>query len=435
MAAWNVLRWLRPAASKLPYRRPAKRPAAVRLHLEYLEDRLAPAVFLITNNSDLVGDAGSLRHALANLDAGTAANTNTITFASNLAGETIVETAADGGTLTITQGVTITGPSGGVTIDGDNAVTVFQVNSGVTAELSGLTITNGNGLNGIGGGGIDNAGTLTVANSTVSNNSAIFGGGIDNTGTLTVIGSTFSGNSAGTGAGIDNAGALIISESTFSGNTGGVGGAIDNSSTLTITDSTLSGNSAGTGSGVNNVGSTATLNGDIIVGNMNSGTGAADDLAGANIDPASSDNVIGADGTGLLTNGTNGNQVNVTVAQAGLSPLDNYGGSTQTMLLQPGSFALNAGQTETGAFDQRGFARPNGTRGDAGAVQDRIATLNVNTTANTESITDTALSLRDALPLANGSFQLSQSTPQAGAGHRLARRHQHDQPHARNVFV
>ncbi len=418
MSSWNVFRWLRDPSLRLHSRRRPRRVAPVRLRLESLEQRLAPATFIIMDNSDLATDAGSLRFALANLDVGTAANTNTITFASNLAGETIVETVADGGTLAITQGVTITGPTGGVTISGDNAVTVFQVNNGVNAALSGLTVADGNGLMTIGGGGINNLGTLTVSNSTLTGNSAIFGGGIDNAGTLTVNGSTFSGNSGSTGAGIENAGALMVSDSTFSGNTGGVGGAIDNSSSspVTISDSTLSGNSAGTGSGINNAGGTVTLNGDIVVGNINSSTSSPDDLAGANIDPASSHNVIGADGTNTLTTGgANGNQVNVTVAQAGLSPLGNYGGPTQTMLLQPGSVALNAGQTETGAFDQRGFARPDGTPSDAGAVQDRIAVLNVNTTANTESTSDIALSLRDALQLANGNFQLANMTPQVMA--------------------
>ncbi len=311
MAAWNFRRWFPVGALKGANRRRCRRPTTILLRLEALEQRLAPANFTITTNSDIVTDGsltthtGSLRFALANFDAGTAADANTITFAANLAGETIVATAADGGTLAINQGVTITGPTGGVTIDGNNAVTVFQVSSGVNAELSGLTITNGNGLTGIGGGGINNQGALTVANSTISNNSAIFGGGIDNAGTLTVIGSTFSGNSAGTGAGIENTGALMVSDSTFSGNNGGVGGAIDNAGALTVSDSTLSGNSAGTGGGVNNIGSMETLNGDIVVGNTNSNTQNPDDLTGANIDPTSSHNVIGADGTATLAAGVN----------------------------------------------------------------------------------------------------------------------------------
>ncbi len=43
------------------------------------------------------------------------------------------------------------------------------------------------------GGGIDNAGTLMVTNSTLYDNSANDGGGIDNAGTLTVTNPTFAG--------------------------------------------------------------------------------------------------------------------------------------------------------------------------------------------------------------------------------------------------
>jgi hypothetical protein len=78
--------------------------------------------------------------------------------------------------------------------------------------------------------------------------------------------------------------------------------------------------------------------------------------------------LIGTGGSGGLTN-TDGNQVGVSLANVGLAPLGNYGGPTMTCALLPGSFALNAGQTETNAFDQRGVARPNGTPSDVGAVQ------------------------------------------------------------------
>src|ERR1019366_324768 len=52
---------------------------------------------------------------------------------------------------------------------------------------------------------------------------------------------------------------------------------------------------------------------------------------------------------------------------------------------------------------------------DIGAFEAQPATLTVNTTANTESITDTSLSLRDALQLADGNFMLTQMTPQVKA--------------------
>ena len=70
---------------------------------------------------------------------------------------------------------------------------VFKVDSGVTATLSGLTISKGDAIN---GGGIENAGTLTVSDCSIANNSAGSsgssaysasnnGGGIWNAGMLT----------------------------------------------------------------------------------------------------------------------------------------------------------------------------------------------------------------------------------------------------------
>src|SRR5262249_47242838 len=88
---------------------------------------------------------------------------------------------------------TITGPAAGVTISGNNASRVFRVQSDVSAELVGLTITGGQSDF---GGGIYNFGKLTVSQSTLSANSARGGGGIFNAGTLTVSQSTLSANSA-----------------------------------------------------------------------------------------------------------------------------------------------------------------------------------------------------------------------------------------------
>src|SRR5204863_9986038 len=72
---------------------------------------------------------------------------------------------------------------------------------------------------------IDNDGTLTLTNSTVSGNRANFaggskGGGIFNLGTLTLTNSTVSGNTVthGYGGGIFNGGTLTLSNSTVSGN-------------------------------------------------------------------------------------------------------------------------------------------------------------------------------------------------------------------------
>ena len=82
--------------------------------------------------------------------------------------------------LNIPSNTTITGPTTGsgatltnlVTVNGTNATTVFFVDSSVAnAEISGLTISGGsvNGYYSPGeGGGINNGGTLTITNSTIS---------------------------------------------------------------------------------------------------------------------------------------------------------------------------------------------------------------------------------------------------------------------------
>ena len=97
--------------------------------------------------------------------------------------------------------------------------------SGVTATLTGLTISGGSAVD---GGGIDNAGTLTLTNSAIDNNSATLqGGGIDNAGTLTLSNSTIDNNSAGAGGGIDNSGALTVTNCTIADNeAGGSGGTV-----------------------------------------------------------------------------------------------------------------------------------------------------------------------------------------------------------------
>jgi uncharacterized repeat protein (TIGR01451 family) len=124
------------------------------------------------------------------------------------------------------------------------------------------------------GGGIYNDGsnsssaTLNVVNCTLGGNSAASdGGGIYNDGeagsaTLTIVNSTLSENSASLGGAIENFGLTgsapaEVANSTLSGNTAGInGGGIANfTATLQIANSTLSGNSAeGSGGGILNFG-------------------------------------------------------------------------------------------------------------------------------------------------------------------------------------
>ena len=176
-----------------------------------------------------------------------------------------------------TGATTITGPAAGVTVDANNASRVFMIDTGVTAALSGLTITGGNSNDGGGvyiyeGAGIYNAGTVSMDTCTISNNatqSYAEGGGIHNTGTLTVNNSTISGNSSqGDGGGISNEGTLTVSNSTLSGNTASQGGALYDNGTSTISNSTIFGNSAvNNGGGLQNEQQTMTIDNCLISGN------------------------------------------------------------------------------------------------------------------------------------------------------------------------
>jgi hypothetical protein len=205
--------WLRNRTSlRCPQGRPQHRPAAPRFrpHLEPLEDRWLPSTLTVTNNLD--SGTGSLRYEIA-----AAKNNDTIVFAPSLAGQTIELTT---GQLNVNKSVTIQGPGAGeLTVSGGYRSRVFYVWQASKVSLSGLTISNGVTID---GGGILNRGTLTVSGCTLYNNSAYFGGGIynDSHGTLTVSGCTLTGNwdgqGPGAGGGIYNAGKLTVSNSAFS---------------------------------------------------------------------------------------------------------------------------------------------------------------------------------------------------------------------------
>ena len=192
-----------------------------------------------------------------------------------------------------------------------NRVTVFQ--KGVTpsdgTDIAGaiynneaLTLSNVtiSGSAGSYGGGIFNAGDLSIDESTINHNSAV-GGGITNTGTLTLTNSTISDNSGNGGAGIGNWGDLTIINSTISGNvaSGGSspgGGGIDNYGATYITNATISGNVSHFGGGILNhdeFGGTVELDNTIVAANTASSS--APDISG----PVTGSNNLIGDGTGM----------------------------------------------------------------------------------------------------------------------------------------
>ena len=252
---------------------------------------------LVTNNKD-DNSVGSLRQAIANAEAG-----DTITFAASMVGQTI---NLSSGELGITKNTTIDATGLGITIDAQGQSRVFNIHSGATVVLAGLTITGGGNIQ-YGGGiynnsggvltvsdctiienkvtngsGIYNTGTLTITNSTISKNPASNkGGGIYNTGTLTVTNSTISENKSmsSDGGGIWNNGTLFVTnESTISGNWAKYhGGGIYNyqGGTVTITNSTIAKNKAkGDGGGIDSWrDATVTITSSTITGNQAGGAG------------------------------------------------------------------------------------------------------------------------------------------------------------------
>ena len=220
--------------------------------------------------------------------------------------------------------------------------------------------------------GSDSDSSFTLTKSTVSGNSSpVFGGGLQLRGyNIEVTDSTINNNFAGfAGGGISFVGSNKLSKLqnlTISGNrSNGLGGGVHSDrgdlliahSTIAFneSDSDFSGEGSGGGVYVRTAGTL--LDHTIVAGNVDH-SGVANDVAGV-IDSRRSLIGIGADT---------------------LAPLANYGGSTLTHALIPGSPAINAGDSALVAgvdgvpeFDQRvaQFGRVIGPRIDIGAYEDQ----------------------------------------------------------------
>lgn len=313
------------------------------------------------------------------------------------------------GQLVITDDLLLSGPGADqLTINAQGNSRVFHI-IGNTVELVGMTIRGGNallspspagaGFTGLGGGILNEKGTLTVRESVVTLNSATYGGGINNygtggTATLHLIDSTVSNNTVtGNAGGLYNWGdggtaVMKVTQSTVAGNHAGIaGGGFFNwtsGATLYMLNSTVSSNTvniegaglfvqegtvtsvnstivlnrgdadgnggSGDVGGIDQTGAVSiTLHNTIIAGNLRGLGTTASDLEGT-IQAASSNNLIGdASTAGGLTNGTNGNIVGVngsgvrdinTILD---TTLKNNGGPTPTHALVFGSPAVDAG--------------------------------------------------------------------------------------------
>ncbi len=245
------------------------------------------------------------------------------------------------------------------------------------------------------GGGIYSNGTLTVSDSTITGNSVGgSGGGIYAKGTISIVNSTITGNTAGeSGGGIYANGTIIVVNSTIGDNYAGISGGgiyLASGTTADITDCTISGNSAGLSAG--GVDGGGQLYGSIVAGNTKG------DLYGTF---TGTNNLIG-DGTRGLSSATNILPTGATPLDPLLAPLGDYGGTTETMPLMPGSPAIGHGESISGiTTDQRGAVRSS-TAPDIGAFEGSVWVVNT-LNDQVDSLSSSTVSLRDAIDRANSS--------------------------------
>lgn len=297
--------------------------------------------------------------------------TKNVTLAGAGAGTVIADPSASGGTLTevtIADGHTVTLSK--LTVDGSGQQADVVMGSG-SLTITNATITGGVKGSSVAGAAAGGAVTvsptsgrssLTVLRSTLSNNFGLTGAGaidVQNSSaspgnSVSVIGSTIAGNQGASAGAISmrNFNALVVRDSTISGNTGPLGGGLyvpgpagsGGASTLTLTDSIVAGNGGG---------------------------GSAADCSDQQSGISGGHNVVGVgDGCPAIVNGVNGDQAGTasTPLSPGLGALASNGGPTQTMALQAGSPAINAGNATdclakpVSGTDQRGVTRNVKTR-------------------------------------------------------------------------
>jgi len=354
----------------------------------YLVLPASAATWTVTNCND--SGPGSLRQAVADASSG-----DTITFAMSPACST-VDLASP---IAVSTTITIQGPGANVlALSGGNANPVLEITD-CTVSISGLMVEDGyasdnDGIAGGGiGGGIYNDGTLTLEDDVVSQNSASYeGGGIfDQSGDITISDTTVSNNTAQFGAGVWNGGTdattALMSYSTVSNNgssvTTGFGGGIFNDGTLSIASSTVANNVAyNSGGGIYNSGGTLNISNSTVADNtVPNTTDSGGDLKtidgdvtiGASIVALSNTsaqdcNEVGGSFTDLGYNldddgscgfTTSNNDLPDTNPMLDTTGLQNNGGPTETIALEPGSPAIDAVTTSSlcPSTDQRGAPR------------------------------------------------------------------------------
>ncbi|MFW6154577.1 MAG: choice-of-anchor Q domain-containing protein [Planctomycetota bacterium] len=230
----------------------------------YVVDSLADTVAAdgVVTLREAIDAANTNTAVTADVAAGSATEADSITFSYRIKGTITL----DGAPLILTDDLEIIGPgSERLTLDGGATFwsnRVLQVDSGAVVSLSGLKIAGG-AADGRGG-GIYNDGTLTLTHvAVVDNLASAAGGGIYNSlqGSLTmsesyVMDNIAGGVAGGTGGGIHNAGTLTMMHAGITSNeargTDSLGGGLynDHAGTVTLSCVDVVNNTAVSGGGV-----------------------------------------------------------------------------------------------------------------------------------------------------------------------------------------
>lgn len=254
---------------------------------------------------------------------------------------------------------------------------VFTVTEGTASATHSLVSTN-SALDGDGGGLALHAGTANVDATQIEGNNAQSAGGVEFTGvtapgTLTLASSTVSGNTADDPSGL--AGGLgvfapagtsaLVQNSTFTGNQAHRGGALatglDESVTLAFT--TIAGNTATEGANIAAGFGTIRISASLV----------AAPLGGANCTSVSGPSAFASDGFSYESDATcsPGPDDIVSTVDAQLGPLADNGGPTTTRLPAATSpiGGLIPAASCTLPTDQRGITRPQGLGCEPGSVE------------------------------------------------------------------
>ena len=297
------------------------------------------------------------------------------------------------------------GGGGGGSNNGAGGAGGFGAGGGGGADHAGVGGAAGYG----GGAGHAGGGATFESQSGTGGGGAGMGGAIFNeAGVVTIVNSTFTANAAVGGAG----GTAI--DPARNGSAGqGLGGAIFNrSGTITITNSTIAANTVaqGDGSTLEQAGSGVFSISDTTLAAMHVNNTIISHVGAPTVDDYTSF-AVGAGHTSTGNGNLMGKQLGflggvVSNANPLLGPLQENGGLTRTMALLAGSPAINQGidllpGNGIPATDQRGLYR-DPTNIDIGAYEFRfVASMIVNAEVDETNVAAT-LSLREAIELANG---------------------------------